>query len=142
MINYDLPFDQEVYIHRIGRTGRAGAIGTALSLYNSNENAKCAYITTHAKRGDITKLRVDKKYRMTSEFDTLCLNGGKKTKLRKGDILGTFCKEIGIDASQIGQIDITETKSYIALHHSIVGKVRNALKKVKIKKKKYIAWIL
>jgi ATP-independent RNA helicase DbpA len=79
---------------------------------------------------------------MHSDFDTLCLNGGKKSKLRAGDILGTFCKEIGIDNSQIGKITITDTKSYVALHHPVVDKVFKALKKVKIKKKKYVAWVL
>jgi ATP-independent RNA helicase DbpA len=142
VINYDLPFDQEVYTHRIGRTGRADANGTALSLYTPEEHRKCAYIASRAHQKELQSLRVDASFKMISEYDTLCINGGKKTKLRKGDILGTLCKEIGIDASQIGKIDVTETKSYVALHHSIVGKVLNALKKVKIKKKKYIAWIL
>ena len=87
-------------------------------------------------------LRVDAAFKMTSKYDTLCLNGGKKTKLRAGDILGTFCKEIGIDNKMIGKINITETKSYVALDYSIVDKVFKALKKTPIKKKKYISWIL
>ena len=79
---------------------------------------------------------------MQSDYDTLCLNGGKKTKLRKGDILGTLCKEIGIENTLIGKIDITDSKSYVALHHTVTDKVLKALKKVKIKKKKYLAWIV
>ena len=79
---------------------------------------------------------------MMSEYDTLCLHGGKKTKLRAGDILGTLCKEIGIDGKMIGKINITDTKSYIALHHTVTDKVLKALKSVKIKKKKYMAWVL
>jgi len=106
------------------------------------DGEKCAYVLQKAKKAQLKELRVDSKFRMQSEYDTLCLNGGKKTKLRKGDILGTLCKEIGIDNTHIGKIDITDTKSYIALHHSIVERVLKALKKVKIKKKKYIAWIL
>ena len=142
MINYDLPFDQEVYTHRIGRTGRADATGTALSLYTPEESSKCGYITSKARQGKLQELRVDPSFMMISDYDTLCLNGGKKTKLRKGDILGTLCKEIGIEAEKIGKIDVTEMKSYIVLHHSVVEKVLKALKKVKIKKKKYIAWVL
>jgi ATP-independent RNA helicase DbpA len=142
VINYDLPFDQEVYTHRIGRTGRADANGTALSLYTPEEHRKCAYIASRAHQKELQELRVDAAFKMISEYDTLCINGGKRTKLRKGDILGTLCKEIGIDASQIGKIDVTETKSYVALQHNLVEKVLKALKKVKIKKKKYIAWIL
>lgn len=142
VINYDLPFDKEVYTHRIGRTGRADATGMALSLFSPNENEKCHYVTKNAKKGDLKDLRLDTTFTMLSAFDTLCLNGGKKTKLRAGDILGTFCKEIGIDNQKIGKIDITDSISYIALHHTVTQKVYRALKKVKIKKKRYIAWIL
>jgi len=142
VINYDLPFDQEVYTHRIGRTGRADATGTAISLYTERDSEKCAYIISAARTGHMKDLRVDATFKMLSEYDTLCLNGGKKTKLRAGDILGTFCKEIGIDPKLIGKINITDTKSYVALHHTVIDRVFKALKKTTIKKKKYISWIL
>jgi ATP-independent RNA helicase DbpA len=142
VINYDIPFDQEVYTHRIGRTGRADATGMAITLFSAKDSEKCTYVLNKAKKADLKALRVDAKFRMQSHFDTLCLNGGKKTKLRAGDIIGTFCKEIGIENSMIGKINITDTKSYIALHHTVIDKVFKALKKVKIKKKKYVAWVL
>jgi len=142
VINYDLPFDQEVYTHRIGRTGRADAKGTAISLYNPGESGKCAYITSAARTAQMKELRVDPTFKMVSDYDTLCINGGKKNKLRAGDILGTLCKEIGIDPKMIGKIHITDTKSYIALHHTVIEKVLKALKKTTIKKKRYITWIL
>jgi len=142
VINYDLPFDQEVYTHRIGRTGRADATGIAISLFTPKESEKCSYVLQKAKKAQMKELRVDTKFKMVSNFDTLCLNGGKKTKLRAGDILGTLCKEVGIDSKMIGKINITDTKSYIALHHTVADKVYKALKKVKIKKKRYVAWIL
>ncbi len=142
VINYDLPFDKEVYTHRIGRTGRADATGTALSLYSPRDSEKCSYITSSARKGEMKDLRVDAAFKMISEYDTLGINGGKKTKLRAGDILGTLCKEIGIDNKMIGKITITETKSYVALHHTVIDKVYKAFKKVKIKKKKYVTWIV
>jgi len=142
IINYDLPSDKEVYTHRIGRTGRADATGTALSLYGDNESDKCNYITSQAKTGDMKELRVDASFRMQSKFVTLGINGGKKTKLRKGDILGTFCKEIGIEIQDIGKININDKISYVALHHKVIDEVTKALKKVKIKKKKYSSWIV
>jgi len=142
VINYDLPFDAEVYTHRIGRTGRADATGMAISLFTPRDKEKCTYVLDKAKKENITTLRVDSKFRMQSDYDTLCLNGGKKTKLRAGDILGTLCKEIGIDNTHIGKINITDTKTYVALHHTVTDKVFKALKSVKIKKKKYVAWIL
>ena len=142
VINYDLPFDKEVYTHRIGRTGRADASGTALSLYGHNDSEKCAYITSQATTGEMKDLRVDAAFKMVSRYDTLGINGGKKTKLRAGDILGTLCKEIGIDNTMIGKITITDTLSYVALHHTVIEKVHKAFRKVKIKKKKYVTWIL
>ncbi len=143
VINYDLPFDQEVYTHRIGRTGRADAVGTALSLTGSKINPKTAYIRQRAQRGDPKALRVDKHCTMQSEYDTLCLSGGKRDKLRKGDILGTLCKEIGIAIGDIGKIDLTQNRSYIALHHRAADKVLKALKNgVKIKKRKVKGWVL
>jgi len=142
VINYDLPFEQEVYTHRIGRTGRADATGIAISLYASKDSEKCSYILSKAQKREMKDLRVDAKFKMQSDYDTLCLHGGKKTKLRAGDILGTLCKEIGIDPKMIGKINITDTKSYIAIHHTVIDQVLKALKSVKIKKKKYMAWIL
>ncbi len=142
VINYDLPFDKEVYTHRIGRTGRADASGTALSLYSTKDSKKCSYITSQAKKGVMKDLRIDAKFLMLSDYNTLGINGGKKTKLRAGDILGTLCKEIGIDNTMIGKITITETLSYVALHHTVIEKVAKAFKKVKIKKKKYVTWIV
>ncbi|MFC2057914.1 ATP-dependent RNA helicase DbpA [Campylobacterota bacterium] len=142
VINYDLPFDKEVYTHRIGRTGRADAKGTAISLYGPRDSEKCSYITSQARTAQMKDLRVDAAFKMVSEYDTLCINGGKKTKLRAGDILGTLCKEIGIDPKLIGKINITDTKSYVALHHTVIDRVFKALKKTTIKKKKYITWIL
>jgi len=142
VINYDLPFDPEVYTHRIGRTGRADATGVALSLFSPKDREKCAYVLEKAKKKELKDLKVTAKFKMLSDYDTLCLHGGKKTKLRAGDILGTLCKEIGIDAKMIGKINITETKSYVTLHHTVVAKVLKDLKRVKIKKKKYMAWIL
>ncbi len=113
-----------------------------ISLYGPRDNEKCAYITSSARTAQMKDLRVDAKFKMVSEYDTLCINGGKKTKLRAGDILGTLCKEIGIDPKMIGKINITDTKSYVALHHTVIDKVFKALKKTPIKKKKYISWIL
>ena len=142
VINYDLPYDNEVYTHRIGRTGRAGAVGVAISLYEPSQSEKCSYIKSKAKLVDEKELRVDSSFKMVSQLDTLGINGGKKTKLRKGDILGTLCKEVGIDVADIGKIAVGDKISYVALNHKVIDRVNKALKKVKIKKKKYISWIL
>ncbi|HFS85414.1 MAG TPA: ATP-dependent RNA helicase DbpA, partial [Epsilonproteobacteria bacterium] len=110
--------------------------------FSPRESAKCVYVTQRAEEKQLDTLSPDTQSVLTTEWQTLTLNGGKKTKLRKGDILGTFCKEIGIEAEQIGQIDITETFTYVALHNNVIDKVQRALHRVKIKKKKYRSWVL
>jgi len=138
VLNYDLPFDEAVYTHRIGRTGRAGTSGTAVSFYVSGSQ-KTNYIRQRAHEGRPLSA-VTGNYLMQAPYATICLNGGKRQKLRKGDILGTFCKEIGLSGSQIGMITVMDQKSYIALEKGIVSDVMKALKQCKIKKKRYIAW--
>lgn len=44
VINYDLPYNAEDYVHRIGRTGRAGASGDAISLYTERDSKSLADI--------------------------------------------------------------------------------------------------
>ncbi len=140
VVNYDLPFDQEVYTHRIGRTGRAQAEGIAVSFYTSGSH-KTSYIKNIATHTTYPHVDKENHFLLQSHFDTLCIHGGKKSKLRAGDILGTLCKEIGIAPTEIGKITITEQRSYIALSRTVSHKVNNALKKVKIKKKKYKSWL-
>ncbi len=138
VLNYDLPFDETVYTHRIGRTGRAGASGIAVSLYASGSQ-KTAYIMQRAHEGKALTASTPN-YLMHASYATICLNGGKRQKLRKGDILGTLCKELGLSASQIGMITIMEQKSYVALKKESVAEVLQRLKQCKIKKKRYMAW--
>ena len=142
VVNYNLPWDEELYIHRIGRTGRLEASGTAISILSKDDSQKCDFIKQRAIKRDIKELKVDSKFRMKSKYETICLNGGKKNRLRAGDILGTLCKEIGINGKNIGKIDIKATKSYIAIDSKETDRVLKALKSVKIKKRKYIAWVI
>jgi ATP-independent RNA helicase DbpA len=142
IINYDLPFDPEVYIHRIGRTGRAGARGVAVSLYTPNQTTKITEIAPEATLETISSLRPDKDFILCSNVVTLCIDGGKRSKLRAGDILGTLCKDIGIDAKNIGKIDIYETQSYVAVEKSVANRAYNGIKNGKIKKRKYRVWRL
>jgi len=142
VINYDIPHDPEIYTHRIGRTGRAGARGTAVSLYTPNQAAKLAEIAPEASIEPLSRLSVDKRFAMDSQWVTLCIDGGKKSKLRAGDILGTLCKEIGLANAQIGKIDIFETQSYVAIEREVAKNAYNGLKNGKIKKRKFRVWWL
>jgi len=139
VINYDTPQNIETYTHRIGRTGRADAIGQAVTLFSKKDEVKYTYVLKRAKENKISDLSINKSFKLQSSLDTLCINGGKKDKLRAGDILGTLCKEVGLDIKDIGKINISATKSYIALDYKAIKKVP---KNLKIKKRKFVTWTL
>ncbi|MEK6425659.1 MAG: helicase-related protein, partial [Burkholderia gladioli] len=68
VINFDLPFNAEDYVHRIGRTGRAGASGDALSLCSPNERKQLADIEKLIKRDlPLQPLAVDAPVRARQE---------------------------------------------------------------------------
>ena len=143
VINYDLPFDVAVYTHRIGRTGRADASGIAISLTGTHINPKTAYVRMCAIPKSVTSLYADRPYTMQADYETLCINKGKQNKVGKGDILGTLCKEIGVEGHAIGKIDIAKTCAYIALRSDVLPIVLQALQNgTKIKKQKVKAWKL
>ena len=142
VVNYDLPSDPAIYTHRIGRTGRAGEAGEAISLRAPYEKAKAQAVAPDAiESSSDTGQRVSR-YRMVSTWETLCINGGKRQKLRPGDLVGTLSKGIGIDAGQIGNITIAETISYVALDAEVIGKALSGLDRTRIKKKRYKGWVL
>ena len=142
VINYDLPHDPEIYTHRIGRTGRAGATGKAVTLITPREAAKRVEIAPEARQQTLVSLEPDRHFTMESQRVTLCIDGGKKAKLRAGDILGTLCKEIGLSPEQIGKITIGERQSYVAVERSVAQKAHKGLQKGRIKKHKFRVWWL
>ena len=142
VINYDAPQDEETYTHRVGRTGRADAQGEAITLLSDKEMNKSSYIIDRAREASENSLNSTNLKPLKSEFETICINGGKKQKIRAGDILGTLCKDVEIDNKYIGKIDIKPTKSYIALNSKVAKQVAKALKSVKIKKRKFVTWVL
>ena len=92
VINYELSPDPEVHIHRIGRTGRAGNTGLALSLFMASEqfrvDAIAKYEDNAVKPESTARLKTRENFRLSPPMVTLCINGGRKDKLRAGDILG------------------------------------------------------
>ena len=142
VINYDLPHDPEVYTHRIGRTARAGAEGIAVSLYFPGQKTKLQQMAPNIGFVSPKNLKVDKNFILQSDKATLCIDGGKKNKLRAGDILGALSKEIGISGDQIGKIDIFDYQAYVAIDKKSVRKAFEGLKKGKIKGRKFRVWWL
>ncbi len=143
VVNYDLPHSHETYTHRIGRTGRAGAEGLAFTFYEEYAGSSADEYKNDTRIFDnISNLKSTTNFRMRPEFATLVIEGGKKDKLRAGDILGALTGDIGLDALKIGKIDIYERQSYVAIDGKIIDDVLSKLQKSKIKKRKFSSWIL
>ncbi len=141
VVNYDLPHDPEVYVHRIGRTGRAGNEGLALSLYTPSErkkvNAIDEYLGLSLQDEDISLFEKSKRTQLIPAMVTLLIFGGKKDKVRPGDILGALTGDAGIDGKAVGQIDLFKVVTYVAIERSVARKAFERLRDGKIKGRKF-----
>ncbi len=139
VVNYDITPDPEVHVHRIGRTGRAGQSGLALTLTTVTQGSRVVaiedYQQSRAVWGDLDSLKKNPD-QMKPEMITLCIDGGRKSKVRPGDILGALTKEAGFNGQHIGKINIAELHAYVAVHHSIANKAYSYLQNGKIKGRK------
>ena len=140
VVNYNIPHSEETYTHRIGRTGRAGAKGISITIYTKAEMDKAdLYKDTKREFLKIADFIDITDFEMKPEFVTLVIEGGKKDKLRKGDILGSLTGEIGLTGENIGKIDIYDRQVYVAIKNNVIN---NITKKITIKKKNFSSWIL
>ena len=142
VINYDLPWDPEIYVHRIGRTGRAGKKGLALSLCTQAELNRVKAIEEYqniaARWDDIAPFQMSYEHRFEPPMVTLWIDGGRKDKVRPGDILGALTGEAGIVGSEVGQIDIFDGHAYVAIKQASVDKALACLKNGKIKGRSFM----
>ncbi len=139
VINYDLPNSAEVYTHRIGRTARAGKSGKAVSLVNANdmeifEELKYEYNLEQLLQ-PISILDKEAKYNFTPQWITLFINGGKKQKVRAGDILGALTQGIGLQKDEVGKIDSLDFCSFVAIKSNLAKKACENLNNTRIKGK-------
>ena len=139
VINYELPHDPEIYIHRIGRTGRAGEKGLALSLYTEYEMQRIIAIEEYQGKdctsADVSVLKRNNNFTLQSLMTTLQLDAGRKNKMRPGDLLGALTKDAGLKGSQIGKIDIYDVFSYVAIERKALSQALRYFKKGKVKGK-------
>lgn len=140
VINFDVAFEPEIHIHRVGRTGRAGNKGIALTITTPADNERLQAITqtlTHpivwASKKELTA--GDKKISPPAMV-TLCISAGKKDKIRPGDILGALTKDAGLPGDAIGKIDIGSIYAYVAIQRSQVNNAFNYLQNGKLKGRK------
>ncbi|MDP3560242.1 MAG: ATP-dependent RNA helicase DbpA [Legionellaceae bacterium] len=140
VINYDLAHDHDVHIHRIGRTGRAGHKGLALSLTQPSDALRICAIEKNLTQplcwGSKEDLDQSDARIIPAEMVTVCLDAGRKNKIRPGDILGALTKDAGLPAEAIGKIDIAAFCSYVAIHRKQVDKAYQYLQNGKLKGRK------
>ena len=141
VINFELSPDPQIHIHRIGRTGRAGNEGLALSLFMSSEAARVSaieeYQNSPVRIDKITSLKTRDNFSMSPPMVTLCINGGRKNKVRAGDILGALTANTRLPGKQIGKIDIFDNQAYVAVERSIAKQALKILSEGKIKGRKF-----
>ncbi len=143
VINYDLPRDESTYTHRIGRTGRAGKEGMAFSLFTDDELREAdAYKNDTRIFDESNTLEEIEGFSLKPPNVTLVIEGGKKEKMRPGDILGALTGEAGLQGKYIGKIDIYDRQSYVAIEREHIMQAHRQLQKGRIKGKKFSVWIL
>ncbi len=143
VVNYDIPHGEETYTHRIGRTGRAGKEGIAITLYSDYEvqNALDYKNETREFLESSSLIKTDG-FEMKPQNVTLVIEGGKKDKVRAGDLLGALTGDAGLKGSSIGKIDIYDRQSYVAIERDLIDEAHDKLSRGKIKNKKFSVWIL
>ncbi len=138
VISYDLAKDFKTHTHRIGRTARAGKSGLAITLYEEEQLSKVLDIKESfddIKEDKIKNIKDDLNFKIDSDFRTLYINGGKKHKLRKSDILGALTASVGLHKDDIGLIESKDFCSYVAVKKEVLKKALDGLLKNRIKGK-------
>ena len=141
VINYELPTDADTYLHRVGRTGRAGRKGLALSLVAASERNRASLI--EERQGQPIRFeRIDALAGKPSgvpqaAMATLRIDAGRTDKLRPGDIVGALTGDAGLHKDSIGKIDVFATRSYVAIARNHARHALAQLRAGKIKGRKF-----
>jgi len=153
VINFELPQQAEIYVHRIGRTGRAGKKGVAISLTTVGQDARLRAIEELTGRAveRITRHEGDdpglaallRSLAQRAKMATILISGGRKDKVRPGDILGALTGDAGgLEGSQVGKIEIQDRLSYVAVAQSVSRRAVDRLNRGRIKGKRFRATLV
>ncbi|HSI56200.1 MAG TPA: ATP-dependent RNA helicase DbpA [Ideonella sp.] len=146
VINVEVTPDVEVHTHRIGRTGRGDADGWALSLASMDEMGRVGRIELLQGRESewhkLGELAATDTAPLLPPMVTLQILGGRKEKMRPGDVMGALTGEAGFAGSQIGKINVTEFQTYVAVERGISDTVLRWLVDGKVKGRKVKARLL
>ena len=131
VINVDVTPDPEIHIHRIGRTGRGDEQGWALSLCSPGDRRRVATIAEMMQCKldvhDLATLAVTDDSPLLPPMSTLLILGGRKDKIRPGDVMGALAAEAGLTREQVGKITVTDQSTYVAVARNMA---RDAVRKL------------
>ncbi|CAN7700818.1 ATP-dependent RNA helicase DbpA [Variovorax sp. LjRoot130] len=139
VINVDVTPDPEIHIHRIGRTGRGDAEGLALSLASMDEMGSVGKIEQLQSRESewhpLAELSSAQAEPLQPAMATLQIVGGRKEKIRAGDVLGALTGEAGFTRDQVGKINVNEFSTYVAVDRRIAREAVHKLSTGRVKGK-------
>ena len=137
VINVDVTPDPEIHIHRIGRTGRADEEGWALSLASPAEMNRVDNIAkmmgSEPEWHELSELKNENNAPLVPPMVTLQILGGRKEKMRPGDVLGALTGEAGFTREQVGKITVTDMSTYVAVVRNIAREAVKRLSAGKVK---------
>lgn len=137
VVNFELSRDPEVHVHRIGRTGRAGSEGLAVSLFSAEDHSRLRaieqYLDTTVLKKNTATLNSTQGSVSLPATATLLISAGRRNKLRPGDILGALTSSLELSGDQIGKITLFDKVSYVAVNRAIADLAVSVLVSGKIK---------
>jgi ATP-independent RNA helicase DbpA len=139
VINYDLPRENDVFLHRIGRTARAGRSGIAVTLAGPRDDLR------HTPVADVPRLPIpalEDERPPPPAMTTIAIQGGRHDRLRPGDIVGALTTEVRIPATEIGQITINDRISFVAIAAGSAQRALAGLDEGRIKNKRFRVYVV
>ncbi len=137
VVNVDISPDAQAHVHRIGRTGRAGETGLALSPASLDEMGSVGRIEELQARPSawhaLSDLTPAPGGRLLPAMATVHIQAGRKDKIRAGDVLGALTADLGYTREQVGKIDINEFATYVAVDRTIAHEAAARLNGGRIK---------
>ncbi|MGP1525192.1 DEAD/DEAH box helicase [Prevotella multiformis] len=129
IIHYHLPETEENYVHRVGRTARWDKEGKTFFVLGPGE-----HLPEYAGKCQ-DEYQISERLPSPSQprMGTIYIGKGKKDKISKMDIVGFLCKKGGLNASEIGKIDVKDRFSYVAVSRRKIKELLRLTKGEKIK---------
>ena len=157
VVNYEQSPQPEVYVHRVGRTGRAERQGAAVSLFEKREASRLHDIEDRieglldqrpfdrSKNGahGADLITLAKRFARPADMETILISGGRKDKIRKGDILGALTGDAGgLSGDAIGAIELHDRLSYVAVVRAHAKTATASINRGRIKKRRFRATLI